>query len=174
MSATPPGDQARVSVSIALPPPAVFKLFTEEIDRWWRRGPRFRNAGTHSGLVHLEPRIGGRLFESFDTEAGAQVFEVGQVTHWEPPARLAFTWRNSVFEAHELTLVEVEFRATASGSLVTVTHRGWAAIRADHPARHGMDTATFCRHLGLWWGDQVTSLRERATGADTGGGAISG
>jgi hypothetical protein len=42
---------------------------------------------------------------------------------------------------------------------VTVTHRGWAAIRPDHPARHGQASAEFLRRLGLWWGEQLSSYR---------------
>jgi hypothetical protein len=32
------GDAARVSVTVAVPPPLAFEIFTAEIDRWWRRG----------------------------------------------------------------------------------------------------------------------------------------
>lgn len=159
------GDQARVTVSVGVAPSVAFEIFTSEIDRWWVRGPKYRNAGLRSGFIRLEPRVGGRLFESIDSDAGERVFEVGRVSVWEPPSRLAFSWRNSVFAPNENTEVEVVFVPTASGTLVTVTHRGWAAIREDHPARHGLQGADFSRNLGLWWGDQMTSLREliRAT-----------
>ena len=43
---------------------------------------------------------------------------------------------------------------------VTVTHRGWSALRADHPVRHRLEVAAFCRMTGLWWGEQMSSLRE--------------
>jgi len=90
------------------------------------------------------------------------VFEVGRVRIWQPPERLAFSWRNANFGPSEQTEVEVEFKPTASGTLVTVTHRGWATLRPDHPARHGLSGADFARMIGLWWGDQMTSLREFA------------
>jgi uncharacterized protein YndB with AHSA1/START domain len=156
------GDSARVSVSVAVPPAVAFEIFTSEIDRWWRRGPKFRNAGRRGGFIRLEPQVGGRLFESIDGERGEFVFEVGRVRIWEPPQRVAFSWRNSNFGPNELTEVEVEFKPTANGTLVTVTHRGWAALRPDHPARHGQQGADFARMIGLWWGDQMTSLREFA------------
>jgi uncharacterized protein YndB with AHSA1/START domain len=100
------------------------------------------------------------LFESIDGERGEHVFEVGRVRIWEPPERLAFTWRNANFGPAEQTEVEVEFKATSSGTLVTVTHRGWSALRPDHPARHGLQDAAFARMIGLFWGDLMTSLRE--------------
>jgi len=62
------------------------------------------------------------------------------------------------FTPDEITVL-VEFAATASGTLVTVTHRGWAALREDHPARHGLVGAAFSRMIGLWWGEQMASLR---------------
>jgi hypothetical protein len=89
------GDTARVSVSVAVAPHAAFEIFTRDIDRWWRRGVKFRQAGRRGGFICVEPRVGGRLFESIDGERGPQV-------------------------AH----------------------------------------APFIRMMGLWWGDQMTSLRE--------------
>lgn len=154
------GDQARVSVAVAVPVEVAFEVFTNEIDRWWRRGPKFRHAGRQGGFVRLEPRVDGRLFESIDGAQGEVVIEVGRVRVWEPPARLAFSWRNANFAPEELTEVQVDFAPTASGTLVTVTHRGWAVLSADHPARHGQQGAAFARMIGLWWGDQLSSLRE--------------
>lgn len=155
-------DQVRATVAVGLPPDAAFEVFTTQIDRWWRRGRRFRNASGESGIVRLEAGVGGRLFESFGNRGDERVVEIGRTIVWEPPHRLVLTWRNATFAAHEHTEVEVEFRATASGTTVVLTHRGWRAIRDDHPVRHGQDDAAFCRQTGRWWGDQLTSLRLRA------------
>lgn len=162
MNATPPGDVARVTVQVAVPPADAFDVFANEIDRWWRRGPRFRHAGSRSGIVHLEPRVGGRVFESYEIDGVEQVIEIGLVRNWSPPARLAFSWRNATFAPGEWTEVEVTFVAAGSGTRVTVEHRGWASFPADHPAKHGEAAAVFIRSIGLWWGDQLTALREHA------------
>jgi uncharacterized protein YndB with AHSA1/START domain len=154
------GDSARVSVTVAVAPALAFEIFTEEIDRWWRRGIKFRQSGARHGLLRIEPAVGGRLFESIDSDTGVQVFEVGRVRVWEPPRRLAFTWRSANYAANEQTEVEIEFIAAATGTLVTVTHRGFAALRADHPVRHGLQGADVSRMIGLWWGEQMSSLRE--------------
>jgi uncharacterized protein YndB with AHSA1/START domain len=156
----PPGDQARVSVTLAVPPQDAFRIFTEEIDQWWRRGAKYRVAGGRRGIIHLEPTLGGRLFESFEVGSGTKVFETGKVTVWEPPSRLAFEWRAVNFAPSESTHVEVLFEPTVSGTLVTVTHRGFARLRPDHPARHGLPVPAFIRMMGLWWGDLMTALRE--------------
>jgi len=155
----PRGDQVRVTIAVAVPRDVAFEIFTNEIDRWWRKGPRFRQAGMSAGMIRLEAGVGGRLFESVESAGIERVFVVGHVRAWEPPSRVVFTWKNEVFAANEDTEVEVTFAATATGTLVTVVHRGWAAIRPDHPARHSMPVDEFIRSLGGWWGDQASSLR---------------
>ena len=82
------------------------------------------------------------------------------MTRWEPPSRLVFEWRGVNFAPGERTEVEVLFEPSPSGTLVTVTHRGWAGLRPDHPVRHGQEVTAFIRMMGLWWGDLLTSLRE--------------
>lgn len=165
-ASAPAGDVARVSVQVAVDPADAFRIFTEEIDQWWRRGIRFRASGRRTGVLCLEAGVGGRLFESFDSGKGPRVVETGRVTVWDPPARLVFEWQGVNFAPDEKTEVEVLFQPSSTGTLVTVTHRGWSRLRPDHPARHGQDVRPFIRTLGLWWGDLMTSLREHAAAKD--------
>ena len=160
----PAGDQARVSVLVRVDPEAAFEVFTAEIDQWWRRGLKYRVAGSKRGIIGLEPGLGGRVFESYEDGGETRVIETGRITAWEPPARLVLEWRLANFAPEEKTEVEVVFAPSPSGTLVTVTHRGWSRIRPDHPARHGKEVAAFVRDLGMWWGDLMTSLRQRAEG----------
>lgn len=164
MTAAPPGDQARVSIRVDVAPAVAFRVFTEEIDAWWRRGLAYRVAPGPRGIIHLEPRVGGRLFESFDADDGPRVVETGTVTAWEPPARLVFEWRSVTFVPGQRTEVEVTFAPTGRSTLVTVTHRGWASIPGDHPVRHGADVASFLRRMGTWWGGLLRSMSEHAAG----------
>lgn len=161
MSGSPPvsGDQAKVTVTVDVDPTLAFDLFTREINLWWRRGPRFRNAMDDRGIIAIEPGVGGRVFESFDDGHAEHVIEIGRALVWDPPRRLVFQWRNSNFAPGEHTEVEVEFQPSASGTRVTVIHRGWSLLRTDHPARHGLIGSDFSRMIGLWWSDQMTSLR---------------
>jgi len=159
---TLPGDEARVSVLVAVEPSVAFEVFTEEVDAWWRGGVKYRIGGKRRSVIRIEPGVGGRLFERFETESGPRVFDTGRVKVWDPPRRLVFEWRAVNFAPEEKTEVEVLFESSASGTLVTVVHRGWSTIRGDHPVRHGHDVRAFLRTLGLWWGDLVTSLREHA------------
>jgi uncharacterized protein YndB with AHSA1/START domain len=154
------GERATVSISVAVDPEVAFEVFTQETDLWWRRGLRYRLAGRRPGSLSFEPGVGGRLFESFEMSSGTQVYEAGRITVWQPPSRLVFTWRNANFTAGESTEVEVLFEPTNTGTRVTVQHRGWSALRPDHPARHGLEGAAFSRMMGVWWGDLMTALRE--------------
>ncbi len=156
-----PAATATVAVRVAAARDVTFDLFTREIDRWWRRGPKFRHAGSHVGDITLEPRIGGRVFERWREGDRVHEFDLGEVLVWQPCERLVFSWRNATFAPLERTEVEVTFTDAGGGTLVTVRHRGWEALRDDHPARHGLVGAAFARNLGLWWSDQLTALRER-------------
>lgn len=156
----PAGDSVSVTVLVAADPETAFEVFTSEIDAWWRGGLKFR-IGRGGSVIHLEGRVGGALFESFDAPSGAKkTIRTGTVRVWEPPSRLVLDWRAVNFRPDERTEVEVRFEPSRSGTRVTVTHRGWAAIRPDHPARHGNEVSVFLRELGGWWADLATSLRE--------------
>jgi uncharacterized protein YndB with AHSA1/START domain len=152
-------DAVRVSIDVPVDPARAFRVFTEEIDLWWRRGPRFRHVGPSDGVIRLEPGVGGRLLQVHD-EDPARTFAFGEVRVWRPAERLVFTWRVANFAPTESTEVEVIFQpTTGGGTQVQVIHRGWAAIRSDHPARHGHQGHAFVMHLGGWWRDQLGMLR---------------
>ena len=165
---TAPGDRASASVFVRVTPADAFDVFTREIDLWWRTGRAYRIAGRRRGQLFFEPKLGGRLFETFET-TGSHTFEVGKVTVWEPPSRLALEWRGVNFKPHELTTVEVRFEQSGDGTMVTVVHSGWSALPADHPARHGLAGADFSRMIGMWWGSLMTSYRQHV--AQVGQGA---
>lgn len=156
-----PGDEARVTVLVEVPQSEAFRLFTEEIDAWWRTGMRYR-IGKQRSIVHLEPKLGGKLFESFETAAGPKVVQTGNVLVFEPPSRLVLEWRAVNFAPDERTEVEVTFEPSPSGTRVSLRHSGFGKLRGDHPVRHGADPVTFIRDMGLWWGSLMSALREHA------------
>ena len=153
-----PGDSVRVSALLKVPPSEAFRVFTEDIDQWWRRGLKYRVQGPGRGVVHLEPHVGGRLFEQVD---GGQVVQTGTVRVWQPPTRLVFEWRGVNFAPGESTEVELSFEPSASGTQVTLVHRGFASLRGDHPVRHGQPVPAFIRSMGLWWGGLMQSLQSQ-------------
>ncbi|HEY5934846.1 MAG TPA: SRPBCC domain-containing protein [Kofleriaceae bacterium] len=161
---TAAADKVRVTTFVRVTVEDAFAVFTEEIDRWWRRGPAYRVSGRDPGTLHLEPRLGGRIFEQYGAE-GSALHEAGTITIWEPPRHLAFEWRSVTFVPGESTTVELWFEPSGEGTRVTLEHRGWTAIREDHPVRHGNPTGAFLRDLGMWWGGLLTSLREVIEGS---------
>ena len=70
LGASPPGDQATVSISVAVEPAVAFEVFTQEPDLSSRRGLRYRLAGRRPGSLCFEPGVGGRLFESLTRHRG--------------------------------------------------------------------------------------------------------
>ena len=104
MSAPERGDQARASVLVEVEPREAFRIFTEEIDRWWRGGLAYR-IGKDCSVVHLEPKLGGRLFETFRTDAGEQLKQTGRIVLWQPPLLFVLEWRAVNFAEDEQTEV---------------------------------------------------------------------
>ena len=155
------GDQAKVSMAVDVTPDDAFRIFTEEIDRWWRRGLEYRVSGKNRGILHLEPRVGGRLFESIETAKGTHVVESGTVLAWEPPSRLLLAWQISsqwVYDPALLTELELTFSpAAGGGTLITLEHRNLE--------RFGRDAARHAERLNGGW---PTKLDTFAAYADTG------
>ena len=165
MTTRPPrGDRVSVSVFVDAPPAIAFEVFTAQIDLWWRHGLKFRVGVRGRSVLHLEPGLGGRMFEALappEADAGAppRVVHTGTVTAWDPPHALDIEWRGVNFAPHEKTTIAVRFEPRAEGTHVTLVHSGFAALPPDHPVRHGQPADVFVRRMAMWWSDQMTSLR---------------
>jgi uncharacterized protein YndB with AHSA1/START domain len=104
------------SVDVRVDPQTAFRLFTEEIDAWWARGPiNFYNA-KRAVAMRFEPGVGGRFLEVYD-DTKDDVLEIGRITVWEPGRRLLY--RMSLDD----TEVEVLFNAIPDGTRVQVEQR---------------------------------------------------
>jgi uncharacterized protein YndB with AHSA1/START domain len=120
-------DPVVATVTVAVPPEQAWATFTTRIGEWWP-------AGTHSigedqvADVVLEPGLDGRLREVW---ADGTTHVWGRITVWEPPTRLAFTWRPTLDTTREPTQVEVTFTLAGAGTAVVLTHTGWEALGAD-------------------------------------------
>ena len=104
----------RVHVDVSVDPDIAFRIFTEEIDLWWVRGPANFYDGARARGMRIEPGVGGRFLQ---LNAGADDRELGRIIAWEPGALLAY-------ETDDGTAVEVRFEAAADGTRVVVTQRG--------------------------------------------------
>jgi uncharacterized protein YndB with AHSA1/START domain len=108
------------TVEIGAPPERVFELFTdpEQLVRWW------------PDVARLEPRVGGRIELEFEGRGDV----TGEITRYEPPYALAFTWVRGV--APDVTThVEVTISDAGAGrARVELVHSGWEAVPDDQVA----------------------------------------
>jgi uncharacterized protein YndB with AHSA1/START domain len=149
-----------VALRVAAPPERAFAVFTGEIGLWWRPNALFRFTPRSPGALAFEEGLGGRLTE---TLPNGKVFEIGRITAWEPPRRLAFTWRQASFAEGQATEVEVLFEPVGGETRVSVEHRGWDTVPAGHVARHGFPDALFLTRHGEWWQALLGGLAARLT-----------
>ena len=125
----------RKSVHVEVAPEDAFRVFTERLADWWP-------LSTHSGYEDEAATVAfvaGRLVEV--SRAGEENVW-GEVTAWEPPGRVAFTW-NPNLDKDGHTEVDVRFTANGSGTSVELEHRAWEAL-----GERGADTRD--RYDGGW------------------------
>jgi uncharacterized glyoxalase superfamily protein PhnB len=114
------------SVDVSVDPATAFEVFTKEIGSWWKPGPTTWNDATRAVEMRFEPGVGGRWLEVWDESTG-EGFEMGRITVWEPPSRLAFAYMDNDLR-DPLTEVEVRFEPVGAGTRVTLEHRGWDRV----------------------------------------------
>jgi uncharacterized glyoxalase superfamily protein PhnB len=138
-------DSVTATIDVAVDPGTAFKIFTEEIDAWWDRGPTNFYDGGRALAKRFEPGVGGRYLEVYDDATG-DVFEIGRITVWEPGSRLVYR------SSRDDTEVDVRFAAITGGTRVVLVQRivpggtvayflsgwnnilGWYGDWADRPA----------------------------------------
>ena len=105
-------DSVTVTTVLAVDRATAFYVFTEEVDFWWKRGPRFRVDPSRPSTMRFEPRVGGRFLEVYD-EASDDSFEHGKVRAWEPNERVVFEMRARDLKPEERTEVEIRVESVA-------------------------------------------------------------
>jgi uncharacterized protein YndB with AHSA1/START domain len=119
MSSVP---SVRKSVVVKTSVENAFRVFTEDIDRWWPRGHHIGDSPLKRAV--LEPRTGGRWYAI--SEDGSEC-DTGKVLTWDPPRRLVLAWQITSewkFDPNFLTEVEVSFSAEGPKSTrVELEHR---------------------------------------------------
>jgi uncharacterized protein YndB with AHSA1/START domain len=122
----------RLAFDVACPVEHAFETWTGRIDRWW---PLDHTVSAAAGLtVVLEGRPGGRIFER---ETSGREHDWGEVTIWEPPTRLAYTWHLNR-DGSDATEVEIRFVARGQGATrVEIEHRDWERLGADAESWRG-------------------------------------
>jgi len=120
----------RKSILVTPPPEIAFKVFCEDMDKWWPAG--FSGKGSK---VFLECRVGGRYYER---RADGSEYEIGRVTAYQAPSIVAFTWRAPSWDV--TTQVEIRFSADAGGTRIELEHSGWEQSDKTREARTNYDS----------------------------------
>jgi uncharacterized protein YndB with AHSA1/START domain len=129
-------DSARATVTPLRRPPVrqstvvrsdlnhTFEVFVRTIGTWWPVQP-FSAGHDRVRDVTVEPRVGGRVYETW---ADGTTVTWGELLVWEPPERLVMTWTFTPAP----TEVELTFRALGPAlTRVAVEHRGWEALTEE-------------------------------------------
>lgn len=102
-----------------------FRVFTAEMSAWWPLESHTRansKAGETTVRVTVEPRVGGRVYETLND---GRELDWGSVEAYEPGAHFAMQWRLGR-SAEQSTRVSVRFEALSPQSCrVTLTHENW-------------------------------------------------
>lgn len=104
------------SVEVDAPRERVWTLLTDtaELPRWW------------PDAAQLEPGLGGRVVLTFGPGD-----VTGEITHWEPPRGLGFTWEASNMPGVRLHVTFTLADLGGGRSRVDVVHSGFAEAPAE-------------------------------------------
>jgi uncharacterized protein YndB with AHSA1/START domain len=125
-----PLEPVRKSVRVGLDVAETFRLFVDDIDRWWPVERHSRAAHEQYGdgvtvrRLVFEAREGGRLYEI--TSEGVEG-SWAEVLAYEPPDRIVLAWKPND-RREPPTEVEVRFEADGEGTVVNLEHRGWERL----------------------------------------------
>jgi uncharacterized protein YndB with AHSA1/START domain len=155
-----------VSLRVKASPDRAFAAFVDDIGAWWQASPLFAFTPRDPGVLAFEPGEGGRLVTTLPS---GLVFEIGKIRAWDPPRRLVCGWRQAAFTPDQDTEVEVRFELVGDETRVTVEHRGWDTVPAEHVARHGFPNALFLTRHGEWWQRLLASYKAELARPTLGG-----
>ena len=114
-----------------------FRIFTNEIFKWWPSATHTRAksaAGEKTVRITVEPRVGGRVFETLNT---GEERDWGEVLAFEPGRRFAMSWQLGR-ERDKAGEVEVLFEAAGEAACrVTLTHAHWERLGEEAARLHG-------------------------------------
>ncbi|MGP3959475.1 SRPBCC domain-containing protein [Nonomuraea sp. 3N208] len=144
MNAVPASVTAGVTVPVD--PATAFRIFTDEIDRWYVRG-------RHS-WVDPARAVGIRFEDGYLRELwsdGGHV-DTGKILAWEPPHRLV--WADLISKTGRME-IEVAFSPVDGGTEVMLEHRGLDTLPQDvaDRIRRGLSWNIVLRWYAGQWKD---------------------
>ncbi len=112
------------------PPERVFDAWLSKSWGEWA-GPR----GVTGEVVLMEAKIGGRYRMNMHIPGGKTLSVSGVYREILRPTKLVFTWKWETEENE--TLVTLAFRATETGTVMTVRHQGFAQVEERESHHNG-------------------------------------
>ncbi len=113
----------RLSLEVDCTPAEAFALWTSHTSLWWP--PSHKTSGDPEASVHLESRVGGRVFER--ARDGREV-DWGEVLIWDPPRTLSYFWHIATVRA-DATVVRIAFTPLeADRTRIEIEHGGWEQL----------------------------------------------
>jgi uncharacterized protein YndB with AHSA1/START domain len=121
------------SIEIEASPERVFSAWTdpEQLVAWWGDDKTYHTTSWESDL-----RVGGRWIARGKALDGSPYSVEGEYVQYDPPRHLGFTWKPS-YDGSGPTMVELELTPTATGTLLTLRHSGFASDASAQGHRMG-------------------------------------
>jgi uncharacterized protein YndB with AHSA1/START domain len=154
----------RASVTVRVPAPVAFRVFTEQLDSWWVR--EFTWSGPDClERIGIEPGTGGKAYEI--GPHGLRL-DWGRVLVWEPPGRIVLSWQIAPDRVPQpdptrASEVEVHFHDSRPGhdgpraTVVDLEHRLFQ--------RHGPDGVGYRGAMTYGWRELLDRFAEAADAA---------
>jgi uncharacterized protein YndB with AHSA1/START domain len=142
------------SIEVRVDPTTAFDLYTDKINRWWKRDSWYWNDRDRARGLRIEPWVGGRFVEVYDQATG-EGFEIGRVRGWEPGRRVVYSWRQADWQPGEEMEIEVTFEPAATGTLVTINVRGWERVTGG--AEVGRGYGEGAKELLAWYAEAAAT-----------------
>lgn len=114
------------TLDVTCTPDRAFRAFTAEIAAWWPLHSHSRApAGRRAVGLSVEPRVGGRVFETLDD---GRELDWGEVLAWQPGALFELSWQLGN-PPERATRVSVRFEPSGDeGCRVTLIHSDWERL----------------------------------------------
>jgi uncharacterized protein YndB with AHSA1/START domain len=126
------------SVVVDVPIATAFSIFTERPIDWW---PADHVLVDKREDIVFQPFVGGRYYER---SADGSEIDWGRITVWDPPNRVAMTWRidgrwQPIFDDEMASVIDVRF--TALGPSTTEVELGHVELHKHGDAAEKIRTA---------------------------------
>lgn len=148
-----------IALRVSGTPEEAFQVFTDQVDHWWKREPRYRFLARRTGPMKFEEADGKiRLCQIYERRPDIRA-DIATADIWQPGKRLRLNWRWPEAPDAPVTHVDIRFSPAGDGTRITLDHLGLEALPANHPARNGLNDNRFKPVMAHFWRALLISFR---------------